>query len=119
MAIEYRKRDNIMSRITKTQTYAIRWLNHEQKNAEDIASELKLSIKQVQSILEKYGESHGDIKTKQSPVSAVKKMMSSKTSKSQGVTVMTGDASMAIQESNTKSSNRATDRSSYIHSPNG
>jgi len=107
-----------MARISKAQTYAVRWLNHQQKSPKDIASELKLSIKQVEGILEKYGASDGTVKTKQAPVSAVKKMMSSKTSRSQGVTVMTGDASMAIQESNTKSPNR-TDRSSYIHSPNG
>ena len=118
MAIEYRKRVDIMARVSKAQTYAVRWLNYEQKNAQDIAAELKLSIKQVEAILEKYGTSNGEVKTKQAPVSAVKKMLSSETSRKQGVTVMTGEASLAIQDSNTKTP-QPTDRSSYIHNPNG
>ena len=41
-----------MARISKAQTYAIRWLDHEQQKPEDIAAELKVSVKQVQGVLE-------------------------------------------------------------------
>ena len=118
MAIEYRKRVDIMARVSKAQTYAVRWLDHENKNTEDIASELNLSVKQVTNILEKYGKSEGSVETKQEPVSGVRSMMNSKTNSNKGVTVMTQEASMAIQES-TQKKPPSTDRSSYIYSPNG
>ena len=44
--------------------------------------------------------------------------MNSKTNSNKGVTVMTQEASMAIQEAAEKKP-PSTDRSSYIYSPNG
>ena len=107
-----------MARISKAQTYAIRWLDHEQQKPEDIAAELKVSVKQVQGVLEKYARSEGSVETKQEPVSGVRKMMSSKTNSNKGVTVMTSEASMAIQEQNNNQPSKK-DTSSYIYSPNG
>jgi len=115
---KHRKRVDIMARVSKAQTYAVRWLNHENKDVDDIASELKLSVKQVTNILEKYGSSEGSVDTKQEPVSGVRKMLSSQTSASKGVTVMTSEASMAIQEENNQTPSKK-DTSSYIYSPNG
>ena len=107
-----------MPRVSKAQTYAVRWLDYEKRNIEDISSELNLSMKQVEAILEKYGRSEGKVETKQAPVSGVRKMLSSQTSSKNGVTVMTGEASMAIQESKT-SNTSSKDKSSYIYRPNG
>jgi uncharacterized protein YoxC len=42
-----------MPRLTKTEIYAIRWLNSQSKNLQEICEELKLLEKQVQAILEK------------------------------------------------------------------
>lgn len=42
-----------MSRITKTQKYAIMWLNSTNKDAQSIAKELSVEIKQVEKVLEK------------------------------------------------------------------
>ena len=53
-----------MGRITKAQSYAIRWLDSESMSPENIASELNLTVKQVGSILEKNAASKGDVKTK-------------------------------------------------------
>ena len=106
-----------MSRISKLHTYAIRWLNYEKKSNEDIATELELTVKQVNSVIEKYGTTNrndDNIKTVQKP--AIQKMLSAQTSNSSSVTVMTGEASMNIQESKSKSK-RSLDR--CIHRPNG
>lgn len=107
-----------MARVSKAQTYAVRWLDYENKSADDIAAELKLSVKQVNTILEKYGRSEGAVETKQEPVSGVRKMLSSQTAGNKGVTVMTSEASMTIQEQNNSQPSKK-DTSSYIYSPNG
>lgn len=46
-----------MKRLTKTETYAILWLNSQQTEAEEIAKALKLDIKQVVKVLEKNNKS--------------------------------------------------------------
>ena len=53
MATQRRKRDGIMSKVTKVQTYAVCWLNTLNKSSIDIADELNLTEKQVLNILEK------------------------------------------------------------------
>lgn len=107
-----------MSRISKSNTYAIRWLDYTQKSPEDIASELKLNVQQVKDVLEKYGRSDGNVPTTQQPVSRVRKMLSSTSNKNHPITVMTSEASIAIQDSqNNKPSTK--DQQSYIYRPNG
>ena len=89
-----------MGRITKAQSYAIRWLDSESMSPENIASELNLTVKQVGSILEKNAASKGDVKTKTEKVSAAKKLMVNEIrSGKSGVTIMTGEASQAIEQS--------------------
>lgn len=105
-----------MARISKAQTYAIRWLNHEEKTIENIATELKLTTKQVESVIEKYGSTNSKDKISTAQKPAVQKMLSSKTANNASVTVMTGEASMSIQSHKHKSS-RVTD--DCIHRPNG
>ncbi len=106
-----------MGRITKAQSYAIRWLNNEDMSQENIASELNLTVKQVGSILEKNTSSKGEVKTKTEKVSAAKKLMINQTGGGKsGVTVMTGEASQAIEESTKSQSIRNPE--SYIYKPN-
>lgn len=109
-----------MARVTKVQTYAIRWLNHENKKSEDIASELKLTINQVNSVLEKFQTSNTEnnpVKTAQEPVSKVQKMLSKKINGNKTVTIMSQEASIAIQETPPKPNKRPS-QESYIHKPN-
>ncbi len=94
-----------MSRLNKTQLYAIRWLNHEGKSPESISTELDVTIKQVLSTLEKYSSSIDDNKesqldTKKEPVSASKNLMINQTSAKQtkNVMIMTKEASMMNDE---------------------
>lgn len=110
-----------MARINKSQTYAVRWLHSEGKNAEDIATELKLTVNQVKSVLEKHGASDAkaEVKTAQQPATRVKKMLSSETSGNKGVTVMTSEASIAIQDSTPKNENVKRNQDKYIYKPNG
>lgn len=105
-----------MARISKAQTYAIRWLNQEQKTVENIATELKLTTKQVESVIEKYGPTNSKDKIVTAQKPAVQKMLSAKTANNASVTIMTGEASMNIQSQKNKSS-RVTD--DCIHRPNG
>tara|TARA_B100002019_G_scaffold29462_1_gene23393 strand:+ start:4187 stop:4510 length:324 start_codon:yes stop_codon:yes gene_type:complete len=106
-----------MGRITKAQSYAIRWLDSENMSPENIASELNLTVKQVGSILEKNAASNGDVKTKTEKVSAAKKLMVNETgSGKSGVTIMTGEASQAIEQS--KPSQSIRNPESYIYKPN-
>lgn len=42
-----------MARLSKTETYAILWLNSKNNSTDDIAKELSLTSKQVTSVLEK------------------------------------------------------------------
>jgi hypothetical protein len=111
-----------MARINKSQTYAVRWLNSEGKNAEDIATELKLTVNQVNSVLEKNGtsEAKAEIKTAQQPATRIQKMLSSKTSGNKNVTVMTSEASVSIQDSTAKNKNsKKRSQDKYIYKPNG
>jgi hypothetical protein len=107
-----------MSRISKSNTYAIRWLDYTQKSPDDIAAELKLNVQQVKDVLEKYGRSDGNVPITQQPVSRVRKMLSSTSNKNHPITVMTSEASIAIEASkNNKPSTK--DQQSYIYRPNG
>lgn len=59
-----------MAKLTKAQTYAIRWLNSQGLPNEKIAEDLSLNLEQVQKTLEKYTISSDDpqITTASSPV---------------------------------------------------
>lgn len=88
------------SRITKTQKYAIYWLNHQKKSSLDIADELKLTEKQVTNVLEKYTPTiiqQENISTESQPAQKIspKDLMITHTSakKTNSVSIMTKEAS--------------------------
>lgn len=86
-----------MSRLNKTQQYAINWLCSQNKNATEIAVELNIHIDQVTKAIEKSGpkKTESNIKTAKSNVSRSKNLMISETSakKSKNVAIMTREAS--------------------------
>ena len=99
-----------MSRLNKVQIYAIRWLNSQGKNPNEIATELSLSENQISKTLEKYGASldanqDKPIKTVSEPVAAKPKsktqdLMIRHTSakKTNNVSIMTKEASALNDE---------------------
>lgn len=88
-----------MSRLKKTEIYAINWLNSQNKSPEDIANELGLKVDQVNKTLEKnYVSNNGEsnIKTQSERVgSKSKDLMITATSgkKNKNVSIMTKEAS--------------------------
>lgn len=90
-----------MSRLNKTQIYAIRWLASENKRSSEIASELSITEDQVIKTMEKYAKTQEDkesIKTKKSSVASTpksKELMIRHTSskKNNNVSIMTKEAS--------------------------
>lgn len=97
-----------MSKLNKVQTYAIRWLHHEGKSSEDIASELSITQNQVEKTLEKYSDVQNDsssIKTKTEPVGKKSTTKSqdlmirhSSNKKTNNVSIMTKEASALNDE---------------------
>ena len=49
MVIQCRKRDDIMAKLSKSNFYAIQWLSSQGKSPSEIAQELNISEKQVES----------------------------------------------------------------------
>lgn len=97
-----------MSKLNKTQTYAISWLNYIGNDIDDIATELELTTKQVLSVIEKTQttkskEDLDPIKT--ASKSAAKKIVSKNlmvnqtaSKKTKNVMIMTPEASMHHDE---------------------
>lgn len=87
-----------MARLSKIQIYAIRWLNSQGKNNEQIADELDISNTQVKKTLEQNTSSKTDnetIKTAKEPASRSQKLMIRETAnkKTKNVAIMTKEAS--------------------------
>lgn len=87
-----------MARLSKTQIYAIRWLDSQQKSASEIAEELNLKEDQISKTIEKYSISKKEtnsIKDAKSPVSRSQNLMIRETSakKTNNVAIMTKEAS--------------------------
>jgi hypothetical protein len=118
-----------MAKITKIQNYAILWLNYQGIESIKIADELKLTEKQVLSVLEKGIDSKvskdSTIKTVKSSVnkSRSKDLMITQTSAkgTKNVAIMTQEASQLnddLKKINTStSSSRA--KNNIIYRPNG
>lgn len=108
-----------MSRLTKEQTYAIRWLNSQGIEPIEIATELSITEKQVQKILEKTTNSSDNpkIKTAKSPVSKSQDMMIRHTSSknTNNVSIMTKEASQ--YNDTVKSSVPVEKKSDHIFRP--
>lgn len=94
-----------MAKLTKTQQYAIQWLNSKDMTTISIADELGITEKSVVNFLEKNQQTNknNNIKTATSSAGDVKNknLMITKTSgkKNKGVTVMTPEASVVGDES--------------------
>lgn len=84
-----------MSKLNKTQIYAIRWLANQGTTQESIASELDLNIEQVTKTLEKYGASNktSAIEEKQSPAKTSNMITETSVKKTKNVAIMTKEAS--------------------------
>lgn len=117
-----------MNKINKTQTYAVCWLNSLNKSVTDIADELKITEKQVLTILEKNTQSKSTddevIKTATSSVTSKitpKDLMISHTSakKTNSVSIMTKEASELSDELRKNiNGNSKTDQQRGIFRPN-
>lgn len=96
-----------MSRITKTEKYAILWLNSQEINVETISKELGLTEQQINNVISK-GETNkknNNIKTKSQSmgVSPSKNLMIRETAnKKNHVAIMTKEASMVNDDAKKK-----------------
>lgn len=116
-----------MPRLTKTEIYAIKWLNSQGKNSQEIAEELTLSDKQVQNVVEK-----NHVSTKQKTIkdatakagnkTTVKDLMITKTSNKNinSVAIMTKEASEVGDASKKLNNNTSISKSfkNSIYRPN-
>lgn len=92
-----------MAKLSKSNTYAVLWLNHNGSSVDDIASELSITAKQVNTVLEKNNTTNTDspIKTTQQSVSVNNKnLMITETmnKKKNTVAIMTQQASSVNDE---------------------
>lgn len=96
-----------MSRLNKTQLYAINWLHSQNKSIDDISNELDLNIEQVSKALEKASINNKtkNIKTGSEPVAQERPdLMIKKTAGkgNSGVSIMTKEASELHDASRSK-----------------
>lgn len=111
-----------MSRLSKTETYAILWLNHTGVSVAEISTELNVSEKSVTSILEKHSETNRDkIKTGSEPTKKKqsKTLMVNETAvkKNKSVSIMTEAASQQSDQVLKNMRSRLSDKG--IFRPNG
>lgn len=124
MVTQCRKRDGIMSRINRTQTYAALWLNSQGWSVTKIANELELTDKQIQNAINKFDHKQQteSIKTVSAPVaqSPSKNLMIRETAnKKTHVAIMTKESSMLNDELKKKNSNTPIRNNTGIYRPNG
>lgn len=86
-----------MAKLSKSNTYAVHWLNSQGQSIEQIAKELDITIKQVSSVIEKQASAGSDtnIPVATSKVGKYPNLMINQTSakKSKSVAIMTKEAS--------------------------
>lgn len=84
-----------MSKLNKTQLYAIRWLLSQEKTQEFIAAELDINLEQVIKTVEKYGSSikTSEVQTKHSPAKVSNMITKTSGKKTNNVAIMTKEAS--------------------------
>lgn len=92
MVKQSRKRDDLMPKLSKAAKYAVHWLNSTGLSNEDIATELSITVKQVDSVLDKVVTEEPQDKTAESKA---KNLMITHTSgkKVNTVAIMTKEAS--------------------------
>jgi len=85
-----------MSKLNKTQIYAIRWLASQATSPEIIASELEINIEQVNKTMEKYGSSttnEDNVQVKKSSTKISNMITETSGKKTNSVAIMTKEAS--------------------------
>jgi predicted transcriptional regulator len=94
-----------MSRLSKTEKYAILWLKYQEKDIAEISKELKITEDKIKNVLEKYDITNKTINTKSASEPAShsgkrKNLMINETvgKKTKNVSIMTQAASMAFDE---------------------
>lgn len=108
-----------MSRLSKTDTYAIQWLNYQNFSSLEIANELKISEKQIIKVLEKASRvnSTNNIKNVTEPATEPSKnlfILESQNKKNKGVAIMTKEASEKADSERVSISNTSTRRTENI-----
>lgn len=112
-----------MSRLSKTEIYAIQWLDHQNFSSLEIATELKINEKQVVKTLEKVAgiNKPGKIKTVTEPVAKPPNnlfIMESYNKKNKGVAIMTKEASEKADSEKVSIKHISTRRTeNIIHKP--
>ena len=93
-----------MSRITKSQKYAILWLNSQSKNNHEISKELNLTTKQVNSVLKSNTKPENppsnNLETKTKPMGSTnsRNLIIKETNNKQKVALMSKEFSMMSDE---------------------
>jgi uncharacterized protein YdcH (DUF465 family) len=94
-----------MSRLSKTEKYAVLWLNYQKREIVEISKELKIDESKIQSVLEKHQSINDNINTKAGSEPATttnskKNLMINETfgKKTKNVSIMTQAASMSFEE---------------------
>lgn len=100
-----------MGRLSKTEVYAIKWLNFQNLSPQEIATTLKLSEKQVTKALEvesKDKKTVQDLITSKSSATKFENLFitESHNKKNKGVTIMTKEASEKADSDRSNTSNR-------------
>jgi len=116
MVKQSRKRENLMAKLSKTNTYAILWLNGCGYSVEQIVEEIDVTEKQVLSVLEQ-----NPPKNQLSTAPSAKNLMITHTSgkKLNNVAIMTKDASaMADENRKTAQSSAGRNQEKNIFRPN-
>jgi len=112
-----------MPKTIKNNEYAVLWLNHNGLSIEDISSELRITEKQVSSVLEKQKETKNNVKTSSNPVKASpsKNLMIRETANRKShVAIMTKESSMINDEAKKKNAPvTKTKDTPGIYRPNG
>lgn len=110
------------TKITKLQKYSILWLNHNKLSVDQIAEELNLSKKQIDTVISE-NTNTDKVKTKSSPVgnSPSKNLMIRETAnKKSHVAIMTKESSMVNDEAKKQNTNtKSTKDIPGIYRPNG
>lgn len=110
-----------MARISKSNIYAIQWLNSQNLNDQEIAHELGLTEKQVSNTLKKVSQTPSEPETQATTMSRSRQLMINQTAgkKTNSVAIMTKEASMVNDSMKDKMHNTTKPNTDhYIFRPN-
>lgn len=122
MAIECRKGNTMTTKMNNVHKYAILWLNSQSLSIEDIAQELKLTIKQIQYVLKNQTQNDTDtnknISNASEPVKSKMQdlIITDSASQKHRVAIMT-KAGSEMADASRKSNTVDSNNKSYIFRP--